>query len=444
MPEVIAVDWRPYAAAGISRAEERRLRADCLEAVDQDYRHAVMERVRTILSEFARPYREAVVAALNAGGVPEADHEIRKQIRDLDAEIAAVPRPRISVTAEMLDKRERDLYKGRALRKRMKLVQTCLDDTARMVRYQGVLLALGALKKDLSRRGGALAQNAAAAQPLIQRAEGMKLTLRGAQRVSTDPHVVPVLRDEVAAARLRDALAGDLFALKPFELLKHAGAIDDAAIAQQIEHRSPADLLGDLAARLAGRLAEAARGISVGDFILQSYEDGVERLRRAVSEAVRTANQVGSYKHERNGQAVRRLIFTAHWGSEAVEQIIEEVLRDEGCLADRSERPTVTNSSAIHFLALEAGVSPACLLPACGGGSWHQRWIDQQRAFDSGQALNPAARDSVVLKAVRKHKTIERLNPAFVEEAPAGRRAGKRQSRAHLTQLRRGEEETAI
>jgi len=436
---LVAADWTTYAAAGMTRAEERRLRGECFEAVDQDYRHGIRMRLREVLPAFAARYRDALVGSLSVGGIPEGLRQIRNLCRDLEAEIAAVPRPRISVTAEYLEQHERDVYKGRRLRRRMKGVQAYLDDAARVIRYQAVLLALRTIKNELSRIAGTLSRYALDAQPMMRRAEGMRQMLNRSRRERSDPHVVPVLGDEQGERAIRHRLAGELLAFTPMELLRDVRSEDDGSIALRIEREAPSDVLGDLAAHLATKLRGAARGLSVGEIVLETYQDGSERLKTAVAEALRRSLEVGSYRKERNGQAIRRLIFIAHTGSQVVDCLIEEELKEQGCLTDRSERPTCPRSSGIHFFTVETAVSPACLMPACRGGSWHIAWLERQNAFDSGEALNPAARDSVVLAAVRRHRILQRLDAAYVEEARWIRKKRTRSVRGVRKPLREGE-----
>lgn len=418
---MIGVEWSQYAATGMTQAEERRLRRDYVDALEQEYHADVRTRLRSVLPDYAGPYRDAFVDALNSGGVPAALYELARSERVLEAEIAALPQPRIKVSADRLEQREKELYRGRSLRARMKLLQEFLDGASRTVRYRAVLLALRAIRSELRRLAERLRRRTVEGGPLIAKAGAMMLTIRRSRRDRSDPHVVSVLDDEAGEHRVRETLAGDLLETESHELIKRLWSEDGNGVARRIEEQSPAQVLADLAARVSGELSRRQQRISIGDIILDAYDDGPERLRSALRGALTRSLETGDYARERNGRTVRRLVFTAHRGSDRVQQVIRESLNELGHLSELSERPASSTSPAIHFLTIEAGVSPACLIPACKGGSWYQSWVERQRAFESGLATNPAARDSLVLEATRRHRTLQRLDAAYVETTGAGR-----------------------
>jgi hypothetical protein len=419
---MIGVEWSLFAATGMTRAEERRLRRDYVDGLEQEYRPDVRARLKSVLPGFVAPYRDPVVEALNSGGIPAALDELARSRRALEAEIAALPRPVIKVGADRLERREKELYKGRSLRARMNLLQDYLDGLSRSVRYRAILLALRTIKKELASLGERLRQHALDAQPILARAEAMMSTLRRSRRERWDAHVVAVLNDEPGAARLREIIGGDLLDIAPDELVARIWVGEGDAIARRIEEQTPAQVLADMAARVSKDIGHRARSVSIGDLVLEFYEDGPERLRSAIRGAITRSLAAGGYGKERNGKGVTRLIFVAHHGSDSVQHVISEVLRQEGCLSDLRERPASTSSPAIHFVTVETGISPACVIPACKGGSWFEPWFERQKAFESGLAANPSARDSLVLEATRRHKLLKRLDASYVEEDGSGRR----------------------
>src|SRR3990170_3441263 len=131
--------------------------------------------------------------------------------------MAALRRPYLRVAVEELEKREKSGYKGRALRRRMKLLQEHLDGRMRLVRYEGLTWAFSEVCRLMHEQNQAFRERMAVASQLITNMRMMLASLPAPSSTSPDMHVVAAVEDERALDRLRRELAGNLRSLNPFD-----------------------------------------------------------------------------------------------------------------------------------------------------------------------------------------------------------------------------------
>lgn len=413
---LIGVEGRPYAALGLTQADERRLRGEYIRRVDEEYRRDVFVLAARRRDHIRIHYQKRIFDQFAVDGLPASVREGSSVIRAIDDELAATVRPHVRVTAEELERREKPYYKGRSLRQRLKRLQEHLDGRMRRIRYEALLWAFSGVRGEVEEQISAYEGRMIAAASITSKMRLALEALPDPVASSPDMHVVPAIQSAEALALVREEIAGVLAKLSPSELLVHVSTSNLNGLGSRLLQLAPGEVLGELAARLAEELSLRARTLSVGDFVLRAYEDGRQRLRVMGTEAFRRSLAVGSYIKERNGLAPKRIVYAAHAGSEEVARVMEEVLAAEGCLADVGERPQSECASAIHFLTVETGISPVCLAEAARGGSWYRSWFERQRQFEDGAADNPAARDAEVLRAVEGQRVLDRLDAAYVHE----------------------------